>query len=560
MQTSSRKRFRPAALALATVLILVALSITPTLGWLVRAQVAMSQLGANPFLGGDTAGATERLALRLPNDFPVQLVRAQQTADQTTTGRLRAVRALETRFPNTPSLYANALRYAMQEGRWGTSDGDWALDDIKPPRGWRKVNSSLSPAQWAAFDRDAAQGERLDPDNAYFPLMRAVGLFGAQRNTEALAAVERASQKTAWREYYQDEVEGHWRVQAWAVGGPEALGRVAIAAAVLFPHYARLRGLARGVAYQAVLTEQAGHAAEGLAIRRALMRCGALMQTQSPSLIGSLVGTAIAAIAMARPGGTPPIHYGPSVSEDEQARRRLTAFRAYAHRLGHDDAAREAQRVEDNGRSIRDISKRGLALSVFGVRPLQRLMAWWTADLVTLGSIALMLLFGGAAALSARLPRVRADDIAAAPVVLGRLLLWLGVAMVAMVIWAGEGRAVFAVFGVGQSLLGMMATGSGSNADRALILLRLLTLAGTVAAPLLTLAIVGLVSLARPSLSPGRAFRSAAVTLVLGLALLYSGLLWGTLRQEQAVNAGLTQIERHEGPYLARLLGQTWPG
>ena len=58
-------------------------------------------------------------------------------------------------------------------------------DILFPPRDTEKESKERKPApartenlleDLADFERTAAAGERLDPDNAYFPLMRAVGL------------------------------------------------------------------------------------------------------------------------------------------------------------------------------------------------------------------------------------------------------------------------------------------------------------------------------------------------------------------------------------------------
>ena len=62
-----------------------------------------------------------------------------------------------------------------------------------------------------AFDRDAAAGERLDPDNAFFPLMRSVGLFAEHRDDEALAAIQRAGAKPRFQEYaLGSAAHSHW--------------------------------------------------------------------------------------------------------------------------------------------------------------------------------------------------------------------------------------------------------------------------------------------------------------------------------------------------------------
>src|SRR5205823_4056767 len=118
-----------------------------------------------------------------------------------------------------------------------------------------------------AFDRDAAAGERLDPDNAFFPFMRSVGLFAEHRDDEALAAIQRAGAKPRFRDYATDQVEGEWELMRASSGNRSAMQRAAMAAALLFPHYAQLRAAARVATYRAIESERQGRPNEGIAVR-----------------------------------------------------------------------------------------------------------------------------------------------------------------------------------------------------------------------------------------------------------------------------------------------------
>lgn len=99
---------------------------------------------------------------------------------------------------------------------------EWAL---YPPSSRPNPQSLIPPAaeHLAAYDRDAKEGERLDPDNAYFPLMRAVGLFAARRDKEAIEAIERASRKPRWEDYTNEEAEAHLHLLAKAFGRQPAI-------------------------------------------------------------------------------------------------------------------------------------------------------------------------------------------------------------------------------------------------------------------------------------------------------------------------------------------------
>jgi hypothetical protein len=190
-------------------------------------------------------------------------------------------------------------------------------------------------AELAAFDRDAAMGEGLDPDNAYFPMMRAVGLLAARQDAQALAAIRRAGEKPRWEDYCGQEVEAKWRLCA-AAGLPGAIPRTCTTAATLLPQFFPIIDGSSVATYLATQAEVAGRPEEGLAIRRALGKFGSLLRVQARWQIGAHAGIAITRTAMSRPGGSPPI---PEVGPDEGRQARLNVFCNYLERVGHPDQA-----------------------------------------------------------------------------------------------------------------------------------------------------------------------------------------------------------------------------
>ena len=89
----------------------------------------------------------------------------------------------------------------------------------------------------------------------------------------------------------------------------------------------------------------------------------------------------------------------------------------------------------------------------------------------------------------------------------------------------------------------------------------LVTLA-TVAAPLALVLLLGVASrIARVPFFVGlvRGLRGLALPVACGLILVYGLLVLGTVRQEARVSEGLRQTLAHEGRYLARLTGESWP-
>ena len=175
------------------------------------------------------------------------------------------------------------------------------------PRAARATRRTAPPPpHLAAFDAEAAAGERLDPDNAYFPLMRAVGLFAAHRDAEGLAAVHRAERQDRWREYLAEDVQSRWRLHEEAFGDDSLLRAggccVGHDAATVpgddpgRPHR-RLQGHAG----------RAGRAPSrtGWRCASSMRRVGDLMRVQSSFLIGSVIGVNVCRDVLHRPGGGP---------------------------------------------------------------------------------------------------------------------------------------------------------------------------------------------------------------------------------------------------------------
>jgi hypothetical protein len=382
-------------LALGVLLVLV---LAPQTRWLVRLQTLtlLHQYRPLPCAYTTTSETNDmRLyhaaAARHPGDFQLQYADATLGARPQTILNLRA---LTQRFPNNPMLLANLLRYESS-GIHSNRPDAFLLSGEPIPKSF-PVFMPSTPETLALYDRDAAAGERADPDNAYFPLMRASGLFAARRDAEALAAVKRASVKLVWREYLTETADAKWRLYAEAFGGPGALPQISIWSSELLPEYQRLREAARITVYQAVLKEQAGHLEEGYELREAVRRCGDTMRVQSTTFIGSRVGAAISAIAEARPGGSPPLN--PETEEETEepskqiAQQRLDAYCAYAAKIGHPGAAQRARDEENARRRIQGLIPNDSEFQIDSL--IWSLVFWWMGSVTLLLNAAWLLIFG----------------------------------------------------------------------------------------------------------------------------------------------------------------------
>ena len=180
-------------------------------------------------------------------------------------------------------------------------------------------------------------------------------------------------------------MEGEWRLQAAAFGETGALPRVAIAAAVLLPHYAQIRAMSRVAVADAMQVEMAGHLDQGVDIREDVMRLGGLMRAEARTLIGGLVGSSVAIGALQRPAGAKlivaaPDKYGVNVRERllgsgvEMRRCLLAQYDAFLQKAGRMEQSARAHHEVDAAVKIRLIASTNIINGendVFGPR-LQR--------------------------------------------------------------------------------------------------------------------------------------------------------------------------------------------
>jgi hypothetical protein len=592
------------------------------------ASVAGGQLGIHPdpFYSRIAFQAAHAVAARHPNDLQMQIADAGTFLPEGSISpsvlKVQRLRALESRFGECASLYANILRYeTMGEVRVHHDREQYVFSGDPIPNSVKKSISARdaqnnAPDVCRAYDRDAATGERLDPANAYFPFMRAVGLFGAHKDAEALAAIARAAQKPQWREYYNDELKGQWKLQDEASMNNSALFHSLLSASILFPHYAQMRAAVRVTIYAAMQAEQAGHIAEGLAIRKNVVRLGSLMRIQSPSLIGSLVGNALTEIAICRPAGLPAIK-GNERNEKTGKEQQRRQFDAYLQRVGAASATDFFHSTQQAGDEMKEIVRHGLGTGPFD-QPLKTLFIWWVVDLATLSNILWLLVLGGLASVFLRDPRLQAGMALSGHMRFALPLGVLGGAFVAPTLLTGlslyflniasEDRFWMLLMGLAPILLLLalpatlaqdrirrlyafgcaLAVGAGLTgfyfwqahgiagiAGLMQVYFNLSSESGpsgpdmhnaalwlTPCVSFLLLIVMAALSLAcRVPLSVGlaRGFRGLMVPVTALLFLAYGGMLLFTVRAEAAVQYGLERTLENEGQYMADLSGKLWP-
>lgn len=465
-----------------------------------------------------------------------------------------ALTAISQRFPHQPGAYAHLLRFmamgTVRVSREAEATKFQRFSGAARPMLDRQSGCTES---WDAYDAAAAQGEQIDPDNAYFPLMRAVGLFDARRDREALAAVLRAGQKARFEDYSHEEPEAIQTLYIQAYGIDSALLRDFAYASVLLPHYAAIRAVARLVASKAAQEEQAGRLKEGLALRHALMQSGIRMR-ENGALICALVGIACYSIAMQAPGGVIPPP--PPANADDQTKRalQLQRYQDYLHR--HQESAEAAWVARENAinEEVRELISRfdqGDTLE----KPFVELPGYWIADLLllanTLGLLALCLL--GAAGS----PRNVKNGGKALPWAAG-LLLFVCMLVAMPMQWAEcfvQMRLLLESFSGAADGSGVTSRGVPISEiiTRYPVLVHLGEVLISLTAPVLALLTTGVISLVRKepyATALRRSLQRGALLSLTLLTIVYAGMLFATARIEKQANTVLESRARNAVAYL----------
>ena len=322
--------------------------------------------------------------------------------------RVKRQRLIIPAFPTNPGLYAHILRIETAKDIRISRDTEYE----KFMNGHASQYTATPDVQIATeealtnFDHDAEVGEQLDPQNAYFPMMRAVGLFAARRDDEALAAIRRAGQKQKWDDYTGEETEAVWRLARQAFGNRSAAIHAVLQASTPLPHLRELRNVARMTVFKAVQAEKTGKIEDGIALRQAGIACGALVRTFANSVQGGYYGAEMTEYQWLRPGGATPIFLPGDMPPDQKNTIRRDAFLTFLKQSGHEAEAGHAQTEFEAAHRARVIlDKMADPEYTQPTRQAKNLTTWWIAGNALLVNAAEMFLLGFLAVALARRKR-----------------------------------------------------------------------------------------------------------------------------------------------------------
>ncbi len=508
---------------------------------------------------GPPLSASSDIAVAPGGELEVRLANATRLVGKE---KWAALQKLVQDFPNRPEAHASLLRFACRNagsvgiGREEEQDRLWIRQGTLHSSSLPKTD----PADIALMLTSCATGEKLDPENAYFPALAAVAHFSASRDTDALAALHRAGEKKLWHEYTDAELRGQeLRAQRLGDSG-NSLARSVRMASLLFPHYSELRALAWLSAVKAMDAEVAGDFKTGLQIRRDTWSLGRMMRIHGTTGICNLVGLTLVRIASARPGGAPTLknELGNDVGVSERNKKSDARFIAYlnAHGFSKDASAWEPELAASD--RVRALIQNGNTVSAWRFPVLFETMSRILISIALFGTVGFFCLLAG---LGHVVPLLRRR--------FGTSGVWFalagGLAMLGYLGWNTLGGVKnilmysSMVQGTGMSGSGdfvakeMEKIASGAVRVGVTALLALLM-------PLLLLFFIAVLGGRRGTPSRSVLLRRWALPAAAAMALVYAVHLGALCLRERAVNAELDRMSLHEGRYLAEKFGSPWPG
>jgi hypothetical protein len=410
---------------------------------------------------------------------------------------------------------------------------------FSPRKSPSKDKFTVSAETRRLWEDAATTGERIDPTNAFFPYLRAVGLFANHQDDAACREMVRAGSLPRFEDYGRAEIEARWRL-ADAANRVESgsLAKLTIQSSVLQSHYALMHDAARLAIVRAIALEQNGQPEAGFAIRRAVERAGARMRTDSSVLVGSQVGGGIAATARLRPGGAPAIPYDRRLTSEQNAEIAVSHYSSYLQKIGHPEEIAWTEHDHTVSPSLQRTWKHSLELEPFN--GILFLAALWAVSGFILGNLFFVVIFGGICALLCRTATVR-DNLPLQPI---------GI----MCIVAAN---LLAITYLAFAALPVLQTYLGASMQQAAAVLPLL-----MAVPQVMYWTIEHRNKKRKPKAPYgtlRGFAASALPVATVLTLLYVPLVCVIGRCEAVRLATMRQIAHHEGRAYAQMTGEAWP-
>ncbi len=261
--------------------------------------------------GNDSADSGSDMAYRFapkwltdPNTFtgkdaPEELMHALLLEDDP---RIQALQMYATDHPNDPVTWAVAARMAC-------------IRSGAAPDEPNKLDASDWKASKSAFEaglEESIKGELVEPDNAYFPLLRAVFDMYLGHLDDMQQALHAAASKSHYNDHAIDQALAMERAELSAKGYRGEIIKTLIDASILFPDLSHMKQLAKFLNRKGSLQE-----------RRDMVQTSALMGNGASTIIEMLVASADVRILVSP---ARPLDASWHATSDEEYRQEEVAF------------------------------------------------------------------------------------------------------------------------------------------------------------------------------------------------------------------------------------------
>lgn len=514
----------------------------------------------------ETAAATHPRNVGMQIAAAITVCPRNRTLDSN--AKIRQLQEVTKRFPDSPDACAEMLRlYCLGRVRITRNEfGDFFLPQGRASQFAYKVPRPSSEQDLSDFIAVCSRGEGLDANNAVFPLLESIALLESHRDHEAIGSLIRASKCSKWDDYILTEFHGLCDLHAAAFGTLSAETSSGFAVMILLPHYAGIRAAARGAIYEAAMLEKQGRIDEGLEIRSAVLRIGALMRGHSRNAIGSMVGIALEGLSVAKPAAEEePVNIeknsiaGPTITGEK--------FAQFEQYHGRGAAANEFVTELKTALKAKEILSQGLRQSVYYIYRIGDAEIANLVNMIPLCSVAWILAMGLSvillrSAVASRSMCRLTPGARKASITLVSLFLFSAVAAV-LTWYTLRTTGVFVsdhsnIVNVSNNL----TENQGTPTSHFNLTIARLYLPIILAVP--TLVACSLFGFQRIRLRPiisGIAGMVPWITApIVGLLLIaYCLTLPATASKERLLNESLTQTVNDEGRYAAKLIGKEWP-
>jgi hypothetical protein len=187
---------------------------------------------------------------------------------------------LRTRFPHDPLVLGVLMRlYCEQHVSVRRPEGQAEYERRVPPRD--SETRLLTPAVVRQVEAIAAEGERVDPGNAFLPAMLAVAYFGAGQDEQGLRMLHRAAERPRWEDYSSEEVSAGVDLLIRTYGDQSLWMHVMPRSRTFLRYFHWLRSAALVAEWQARRAGARGDLEQEHRVRADLIQLGGLLRRQA---------------------------------------------------------------------------------------------------------------------------------------------------------------------------------------------------------------------------------------------------------------------------------------